>query len=76
MPSVTIKRVRSWPRTTRKLVMRPTVAATVAAVFGQQARGIGADAEIRGVAERNDARVAQDQIEGQREEPGDEDLAA
>ena len=38
------------------------------AMHGQQARAIGADAEERGVAERDDAGIAEDQIEREREQ--------
>ncbi len=41
----------------------------------EQAGGIGADAEIGGVAERDDAGKAEDEIERQREQRGDRDLA-
>ena len=80
MPSVTISRVRSAPRSTRKLVTKPsTVAASAGdqqrqhrlgddAVLGQQPGAIGADAEERGVAERDDAGIAEDQVEREREQ--------
>ena len=45
------------------------------AALGDEARGVGAEAEERGVAERDDAGVAEDQIERQREQRGDRDLA-
>src|SRR5512145_76836 len=44
-------------------------------VLGEQPRGIGADAEEGGVAERDDAGVAEDQVKGQREKRRDRDLA-
>jgi hypothetical protein len=40
----------------------------------QQARGVGADTEKGGVAERNDAGVAQREVDGERENDGGEDL--
>ena len=45
------------------------------AVFGEQTRRIGADAEERGMAERDDAGIAEDQIERQSKQCGDGDLA-
>ena len=74
MPSVTISRARSVPRTTRKLVAKPTQRAGDAgddkaaerlapAVHGEKSRGVRADAEERRVPERDDARVAEDQVE-------------
>src|SRR5215831_8480927 len=45
------------------------------APFGQQSRRVSADAEIGGVAERDDAAKAEDQIERQRKQRGDRDLA-
>ena len=86
MPSVTIRRVRSTPRITRKLVTKPsamaTRPATTSAITGsvmtpckrQQARRIGADAEERGMAERNDAGIAEDQIEREREQGQPHDI--
>src|SRR5438105_9075493 len=44
-------------------------------VLGEKSGGIRAEAEIRRVAERDDARVAEDEIERQREKRGDGDLA-
>src|SRR5207244_3321689 len=44
-------------------------------MLGEQARRIRADAEVRRVAERDDAGVAEDQVERQREQRGDGDLA-
>ena len=41
----------------------------------EQARGIGADAEIGGMAERDDAGKAQDKVERQGEQRRDRDLA-
>ena len=84
-PSVTIRRVRSEPRNTRKLVTKPSAVAAHAgdqqgqhrlvddSVLGQQRGGIGAEAEKGGMAERDDAGIAEDQIERKREqaEPGD-----
>src|SRR5207237_2992832 len=43
--------------------------------FGDQSGGIGADAEKRGMAERNDAGIAEDDVEREREQRGDGDLA-
>jgi hypothetical protein len=43
-------------------------------VLREQPRAIGAEAEERRVAERNDPGVAEDQIEGKREEREDRDL--
>ncbi len=40
-------------------------------VLGEQARGIGTDAEKRRVPERNDAGIAEDEIERQREQAPD-----
>ena len=48
----------------------------VPAVHGQDAGGVGADAEERGMAERHDAGVAEDEVQRQREQDHDEDLAA
>ena len=45
------------------------------APFCNQARGVGAEAEIGGVAERHDARIAEDEIERQRKQRSDRDLA-
>ena len=45
------------------------------ATFRKQPRRIGADAEIGGVAERYDAGKAEDEIERQREQSRDRDLA-
>src|SRR5713101_5807453 len=44
-------------------------------MLGEKAGGVRADAEIRGVAERDDSRVAEDQVERQREQRRDGDLA-
>ena len=87
MPSVTIRRVRSLPRTTRKLASEAgdrrdrgcgdeTAERLAPAVHGEQPRGIRADAEECGVPERDDAGVTEDQVERHREQPGDQDLAA
>ena len=46
------------------------------AMLGEEARGVRTQTEERRVAERKMPRVAQDQIERQREQPGDENLAA
>ena len=43
-------------------------------VLGEQAGGIGAEAEERRVAERDDAGIAQDQVEREREQREDGDL--
>ena len=43
-------------------------------VLGEQRRRIGADAEERGVAERDDAGIAEDEIEREREQRQDRDL--
>ena len=79
-------RVRSEPRSTRKLVTKPSSMAARPAddqrqqrlgddpVLGQQARGVGAEAEEGRVAERDDAGVAQDQVEREREQAEDGDL--
>src|SRR5215475_10893301 len=85
MPSVTISRVRSTPRMTRKLVKKPsTIAARPATINDdrlsddsmqrKQPRRIGADAEESGVAERDDAGIAQDQVERQREQRQPQDV--
>ena len=83
-----MSRVRSLPRTTRKLVdeadqrrgdragddePRERLAP---AVHREEPRRVRADAEERGVAERDDAGVAEDQVEREREERRDQDLAA
>ena len=80
IPSVTISRVRSTPRITRKLVTKAERHGDEAgrdqrdhrlgddAVQGQQPGAIGADAEERGMSERDDAGIAEDQIERQREQ--------
>ena len=44
------------------------------AVLGQHAHRVGARAEERGVTERHDARVAEHQVEREREEDRDQDL--
>ena len=44
------------------------------AVLGEQPRGVRADAEERRVAERDDAGVAQDEVEREREQRQDRDL--
>ena len=79
-PSVTISRVRSEPRSTRKLVAKPSTAAARPAASSasvgslmisylrEQARRIGADAEEGRVAERDDAGIAEDEIEREREQ--------
>ena len=85
MPSVTISRVRSAPRMTRNEVTKPTTIAarpaTSSASTGsstivmqrQQAGRVGADAEERRMAERDDAGIAEDQVEREHEQrqPGD-----
>ena len=80
MPSVTISRVRSTPRITRKLVRKPSTIATRPATTSASTGSvmmpcsassparIGADAEERGVAERDDAGIAEDQVEREREQ--------
>ena len=85
-PSVTISRVRSEPRSTRKLVTKPSTVAAQAgdeqrqhrllddAVLGEEARDIGAEAEERRVAERDDAGIAEQQVEREREQAEDRDL--
>src|ERR1700732_5572305 len=45
------------------------------APFVNKPRSIGADAEIRGVAERNNSGKAEDQIERKHEQRGNGDLA-
>jgi hypothetical protein len=42
----------------------------------EQARGVGAEAEERRVAERWDSGVAEQEIQREREQPADENLAA
>ena len=44
------------------------------AVDRQQAGGVGAEPEERGVPQRHDSGVAEDQVEREREQPGDQDL--
>src|SRR5688572_7560911 len=44
-------------------------------MLGEQPCGIGADPEERSMAERDDAGVAEDEVERQREQRGDRDLA-
>ncbi len=85
-PSVTIRRVRSEPRRIRKLVSeaeqrrarRPPTARPSQRVghhvLGEQRRGVGADAEEGRMAERDDAGVAEDQVEREREQRQDRDL--
>ncbi len=85
-PSVTIRRVRSLPRSTRKLVSeaqrprrprwrrRAPASGSRGDVLGQKAGGVGADAEEGGVAQRDDAGIAQDQVEREREQGEDRDL--
>src|SRR5687767_5670522 len=41
----------------------------------EQSSGVRADAEVRGVAERNEAGVAEDEVERQREQRSNGDLA-
>ena len=43
---------------------------------GEQSRRVRADAEVRRMAERNDAGVTEDQVERHREQADDHDLAA
>ena len=45
------------------------------AALGQEPGGVGAHTEECGMAERDDPRVAEEEIERQREERGDGDLA-
>ena len=45
-------------------------------VMGEKPGGVGAQAEERRMAERDDARIAEDQVERQREQSRNEDLAA
>ena len=85
IPSVTIRRVRSTPLITRKLVRkprpwrrRPAITSATHGLGGdavecEQPGAIGADAEERGMTERNDAGIAQDQVErqGEQSEPHD-----
>jgi cytidyltransferase-like protein len=44
-------------------------------VLGEQSSDIGAETEVGGVAERDDAGIAEDEIEREREERGNRDLA-
>ena len=86
IPSVTISRVRSTPRITRKLVRKPSTIATRPATTSASTGSlmtpcrassparIGADAEERGVAERDDAGIAEDQVERQREQRQPQDI--
>ena len=86
IPSVTIRRVRSTPLITRKLVRKPSTVATRPATTSASTGSvmmpcsassparIGADAEERGMAERNDAGIAQDQIERQRKQRQPHDI--
>ena len=84
-PSVTISRVRSVPRRISTLVTSPSSAPTRDRdgqadqrvghhVLGEQRRGVGAEAEERGMAERDDAGVAEHQVERHREQRDDRDL--
>ena len=79
-------RVRSEPRSTRKLVAKPSMVAAKAAT-SRPKTGSGrfeclarrpatsvAEAEKRCVAERNNARVSEDQIEREREKGEDCDF--
>ena len=45
------------------------------AVLGDDAGRVGAEPEEGGMAERDDARIAEDQVEREREQGGDGDLA-
>ena len=84
-PSVTISRVRSVPRRISTLVASAEQRAARDRdgqadqrighhVLGEQRRGVRAEAEERGVAERDDAGVAEDQVERDREQREDRDL--
>ena len=81
-PSVTMMRVRSEPRSTRKLVTKPSTTAAKPAtirpttvrrssMLGEKTGHVGAKTEIRRMAERNDAGVSEDQIEREREQRED-----
>ena len=83
--SVTISRVRSLPRSTSRLVSeaqhrRDDDGDRQAGVrigrhqLAEDAGGIGARAEEGGMAQRDDAGIAQDQIEREREQGEDRDL--
>ena len=78
-PSVTMSRVRSAPRSTRKLVTKPAAPASATAAarpssgspkpyLASDARRVGAEAEEGRVAERDDAGIAEDQVEREREQ--------
>ncbi len=84
-PSVIIRRVRSEPRRISGLVTKPSKAGggrgkqksekrVAEAVRGEQPGGIGAEPEKGGVAERNDAGIAEDQVEREGEEREDRDV--
>ena len=83
-PTVIIRRVRSDPRRIRKLLAKPISPAAAAParraedrIAGnlqrEQPGGIGADAEEGGVTERQDAGMAENEIEreGEKAENGD-----
>src|SRR5207244_10055365 len=46
------------------------------AVLGEQSCGVRTEPEERSLAQRNDACIAEDQVQRQREQRGDQDLAA
>ena len=84
-PSVTISRVRSRAAQDQHAgrspssALAPTAdgqadAADRASRCGEQRRGVGAEAEEGGVAERDDAGVAEDQVERHGEQGDDGDL--
>ena len=84
-PSVTISRVRSVPRSTSGAVTRPASPATRLATsrpsvgsarprLAEDPRRVGAEAEERGVTERDEAGVAEREVERQREQAEDEDF--
>ena len=86
--SVSMSSVRPCVRSSTRPLARPIAPATSAAasrprqrlvpapVHGQHADGIGAGAEERGMAERDDAGVAEHQVERQREQDRDQHLRA
>ena len=78
-PSVTISRVKSEPRSTRKLVTKPERRRGQArqderndrlvddAVFGKEAGAITRKTEKRRLTKRDNAGIAKDQVERERE---------
>ena len=71
-----MRSVRPWVLSSTQPETRPTERFPPAELGGQQSHRIGAGAEEGGVAQGDDAGVAQHQIEREREQHQDQDLGA